>query len=47
MLRTPFRNVGAGLLHAKDNHGGPITYPLGPDALGLIMYTADGYMSHS
>jgi hypothetical protein len=28
-----------------DNHGGPITYPLGPDALGLIMYTADGYMS--
>jgi hypothetical protein len=30
---------------AQDNHGGPITYPLGPDALGLIMYTADGYMS--
>jgi hypothetical protein len=28
-----------------DNHGGPITYPLGPDALGLIMYTSDGYMS--
>jgi hypothetical protein len=28
-----------------DNHGGPITYPLGPDALGLIMYTGDGYMS--
>jgi len=31
--------------NAKDNHGGPITYPLGPDALGLIMYTAGGYMS--
>jgi Lipocalin-like domain len=30
---------------AQDNRGGPITYPLGPDALGLIMYTADGYMS--
>jgi hypothetical protein len=30
---------------AQDNHGGPITYPLGPDALDLIMYTADGYMS--
>src|SRR5271169_3705831 len=28
-----------------DNHGGPVTYPLGPDALGLIMYTTDGYMS--
>ena len=24
---------------------GPITYPLGPDALGLMMYTGDGYMS--
>src|ERR1700682_5188873 len=30
---------------AQDNHGGPIPYPLGPDALGLIMYTADSYMS--
>jgi hypothetical protein len=30
---------------AQDDHGGPITYPLGPDALGLIMYTTDGYMS--
>jgi hypothetical protein len=29
----------------RDNHGGPVTYPLGPDALGLIMYTGDGYMS--
>jgi len=29
----------------EDNHGGPVTYPLGPDALGLIMYTTDGYMS--
>jgi hypothetical protein len=29
---------------AQDNHGGLVTYPLGPDALGLIMYTA-GYMS--
>jgi hypothetical protein len=28
-----------------DNHGGPVTYPLGSDALGLIMYTGDGYMS--
>jgi hypothetical protein len=30
---------------AQENHSGPITYPLGPDALGLIMYTGDGYMS--
>ena len=30
---------------AQDNHGGPVTYPLGQDALGMIMYTADGYMS--
>jgi Lipocalin-like domain len=30
---------------AQDNDGGPAAYPLGPDALGLIMYTADGYMS--
>ncbi len=30
---------------AHNGHGGPISYPLGPDALGLIMYTADGYMS--
>jgi Lipocalin-like domain len=30
---------------AQDDHGGPITHPLGPDALGLIMYTTDGYMS--
>src|SRR5712671_1987362 len=28
-----------------DNDGGPSTHPLGPDALGLIMYTTDGYMS--
>src|SRR5580693_583507 len=25
--------------------GVPVTYPLGPDAEGLIMYTQDGYMS--
>jgi Lipocalin-like domain len=30
---------------AQDNKGGPITYPLGRDARGLIMYTTDGYMS--
>jgi hypothetical protein len=24
---------------------GPVTYPHGPDALGLILYTPDGYMS--
>ena len=24
---------------------GPVTYPHGPDALGLIMYTPDGHMS--
>ena len=24
---------------------GPLTYPHGPDAVGLIMYTPDGYMS--
>lgn len=29
----------------QDDQGGPVSYPLGPDAAGLIMYTADGYMS--
>lgn len=29
----------------RDDQGGPVTYPLGPDAHGLIMYTHDGYMS--
>jgi hypothetical protein len=29
----------------QDDQGGPVTYPLGPDALGLIIYTPDGYMS--
>ncbi|WAJ43719.1 lipocalin-like domain-containing protein [Mycobacterium sp. Aquia_216] len=29
----------------EDERGGPVSYPLGPDALGLIMYTHDGYMS--
>jgi len=29
----------------QDDQGGPIGYPLGPDAEGLIMYTHDGYMS--
>jgi Lipocalin-like domain len=30
---------------AQDNRGGAASYPLGPDAVGLIMYTPDGYMS--
>jgi Lipocalin-like domain len=30
---------------AQDDRGGPAIYPLGPDAVGLIMYTPDGYMS--
>lgn len=30
---------------AEDDRGGPVTYPLGRDAVGLIMYTSDGYMS--
>ena len=30
---------------AQDDQGGPITFPLGRDAVGLIMYTTDGYMS--
>ncbi len=29
----------------QDDHGGPVTFPLGRDAIGLIMYTTDGYMS--
>jgi hypothetical protein len=29
----------------QDDRGGPVAYPLGPDAEGLIMYTHDGYMS--
>ena len=29
----------------QDDHGGPVTFPLGRDAVGLIMYTTDGYMS--
>jgi hypothetical protein len=30
---------------AEDDRGGAVTYPLGRDAVGLIMYTNDGYMS--
>jgi hypothetical protein len=30
---------------AEDDRGGAVTYPLGRDAVGLIMYTSDGYMS--
>ena len=30
---------------AQDDRGGAASYPLGPDAVGLIMYTTDGYMS--
>jgi hypothetical protein len=30
---------------AQDDQGSPVIYPLGPDAVGLIMYTPDGYMS--
>jgi hypothetical protein len=29
----------------QDDHGGPVAFPLGRDAVGLIMYTTDGYMS--
>ena len=29
----------------QDDRGGPVTFPLGRDAVGLIMYTPDGYMS--
>jgi len=30
---------------AQDDQGGPVTFPLGRDAVGLIIYTTDGYMS--
>jgi Lipocalin-like domain len=46
MLRD--RIVGTWLLVsyvAQDDQGGPITFPLGRDSVGLIMYTTDGYMS--
>ncbi|HVR00317.1 MAG TPA: lipocalin-like domain-containing protein [Mycobacterium sp.] len=29
----------------QDDRGGPVTFPLGRDAVGLIIYTSDGYMS--
>jgi lipocalin-like protein len=29
----------------QDERGGPVAFPLGRDAAGLIMYTTDGYMS--
>ena len=29
----------------QDERGGPVTFPLGRAAAGLIMYTTDGYMS--
>jgi lipocalin-like protein len=29
----------------EDSPGGDTTYPLGPNPVGLIMYTEDGYMS--
>jgi hypothetical protein len=30
---------------AQDARSGPVLYPLGEDAAGLIIYTQDGYMS--
>lgn len=30
---------------AQGDGGGPVFYPLGADAVGLIIYTDDGYMS--
>ncbi|MGV0626415.1 lipocalin-like domain-containing protein [Mycolicibacter minnesotensis] len=32
-------------LHSKDSDSGTLTYPLGTAPRGLILYTADGYMS--
>jgi hypothetical protein len=29
----------------QDDRGGPVVFPLGRDAVGVIMYTSDGYMS--
>jgi hypothetical protein len=46
MLRD--KVVGTWLLVSnveQDDQGGPVTFPLGRDAVGLIMYTPDGYMS--
>ena len=40
--------VGAWTLESyqsSDVDGSNVRYPLGPDARGIIMYTADGYMS--
>ena len=45
MLRNAVLGTWELVSYTEENDGGPITYPLGPDALGLIMYTADGYMS--
>jgi predicted DNA-binding protein with PD1-like motif len=45
MLRDDVLGTWELVSYTEGAHGGPITYPLGPDALGLIMYTGDGYMS--
>jgi hypothetical protein len=40
--------VGAWTLESYESRsldGSGVTYPLGPDAQGIIMYTPDGYMS--
>jgi Lipocalin-like domain len=45
MLRDDVLGTWELVSYTEENDGGPVTYPLGPDALGLIMYTGDGYMS--
>jgi hypothetical protein len=40
--------IGAWMLQSYESSaldGSDVTYPLGADALGIIMYTPDGYMS--
>jgi hypothetical protein len=46
MLREALVGAWELVSYTEQNHpDGPVTYPHGPDALGLIMYTPDGYMS--
>ena len=44
---TPHSLIGTWRLIAWENHSadGQISYPLGQDAVGYIIYTPDGYMS--
>lgn len=45
MANNPFLGTWRLISYRAVDESGTTMYPMGPDAEGLIMYTADGYMS--